>query len=287
MEETIRTIDPSWPKDLIIRALYVRLAPFFQRDISYFLADTTTQVEMYKKDFAGTKPQGVCKTLCEFYQKLLMRFDIDSKLIKVNNNAVPHFALLACGEGGKWIFIDPLKDLVKNQTHMKTRYFGQNPEEDVYSITDLHPNSKVLDDEYLKEMDEFLGHIENGIYYDAFLSILHNELSVVKAKERILAIGYPSDIDNSEDLIDAKIWTMSKFLINTCSVPGPYERVQFYRRLRAAIFNKSEIGKIKVVVEKTGDIYLNRDFNGITIRYKEEQCDTIKKLVLKEHKYFK
>ena len=37
MKEIINKVDKSWPKDYIIRYLYISLAPFFERDLNYFL----------------------------------------------------------------------------------------------------------------------------------------------------------------------------------------------------------------------------------------------------------
>lgn len=90
-DEIIRSVNKSWPKDLIIRYLYVKLVPGFQRDLDFFFLPIEEQIALYKR---GIIPKDdihmVCQTLCEYYQKLYASFNIESIIITTNKKIVPH-----------------------------------------------------------------------------------------------------------------------------------------------------------------------------------------------------
>lgn len=47
MLEIIDQIDKTWDRDMIIRYLYVKLAPFFQRDLNYFMSSEEEKKRQY------------------------------------------------------------------------------------------------------------------------------------------------------------------------------------------------------------------------------------------------
>lgn len=122
INKIINETNPHWKKDEIIRYLYVKLAPYFERDLEYFFADKPKQLKMYKEGFKKNTNLVVCKTLSEIYQNIYNEFNIKSIIITTNKKEIPHHTLIVNGDFG-WYCIDLLKDLVANQLGLRTLFF--------------------------------------------------------------------------------------------------------------------------------------------------------------------
>ena len=66
----LKQVQSSWPKDVIIRYLYIKLAPCFKRDLKYFLAPEEVKEAEYAQGFINRFPDVVCSTLADFYVNL-------------------------------------------------------------------------------------------------------------------------------------------------------------------------------------------------------------------------
>lgn len=71
MNDIINQVKSNWSKDLIIRYLYIKLAPFFKRDLKYFLASQEEKENQYKQGFINRFPNIVCSTLADYYVEYL------------------------------------------------------------------------------------------------------------------------------------------------------------------------------------------------------------------------
>lgn len=229
MDEVINQVKSSWSKDLIIRFLYVKLAPYFQRDLLYFLATDVEKEMQYKQGFINRFPNVVCFTLADFYVDLFKQFGIDAKKVIANSAKIPLFAVIVKGDYG-WYFIDPLSDLFSNQYGLRPYFFGIIPR--YKTICHNHPEMVKLSHEYMTELDITL----DINYLDDFFSNLHQILTNRRdAKE---FFGFPREV--MIDLKERKLQFYNDTLINLGNVNGPYERAQLYKYLNDRILNRSE-----------------------------------------------
>ncbi|MDE5888520.1 MAG: hypothetical protein K2H20_00715, partial [Bacilli bacterium] len=60
IQRIINSVNLSWSKDYIIRYLYVNLAPFFKRDLKYFLASDEEKYRQYQQGFINRGFDIVC-----------------------------------------------------------------------------------------------------------------------------------------------------------------------------------------------------------------------------------
>lgn len=70
------------------------MAPFFQRDLNYFLASDEEKMAQYNTGFINRGTKIVCSTLADFYVNLYEVFGIRSKKIAANSAEIPLFAII-------------------------------------------------------------------------------------------------------------------------------------------------------------------------------------------------
>lgn len=240
MEEIINQVKNHWSKDLIIRFLYIKLAPYFQRDLIYFLATEEQKEQEYKQGFINRFPNIVCSTLADFYVDLFKEFGINAKKVIANSAKIPLFAVLVEGDYG-WYFLDPISDLFSNQYGLKPYFFGIVPR--YKTISNNHPEMVKLPHEYVNELDAEL----DINYLDDYFSKLHVILTNRSdAKE---FFGLPRN--KSIDLKEQKLQFYNDKLINLGNVNGLFERAQLYKYLNDRILNKSEkrYTKVRIIGE--------------------------------------
>lgn len=231
--QVIQQVDSHWTIDQKIRFLYVKLAPFFKRDLNFFLNDIEQQVIMYEKANTAETTLVFCKTICIHYVNIFKTLNIDCKMITTNRKITPHCALIVKGNDG-WYYIDPLKDLFANQLGLKTLFFGTIPG-NYSTVKNDFPYLIKLSKEYIKELDTSLGLISYDMYMDDFFELLHAEISTNKASEHF----HLKNSDNS-NLLYKKIEFIEKHLINLGQIHGLYERLLFYNHMIHCVFNKRE-----------------------------------------------
>ncbi|MCM1052880.1 MAG: hypothetical protein NC483_02755 [Ruminococcus sp.] len=241
-QQVIDNINHAWPKDLIIRALYVRLAPFFERDLKFFFSDDQAQLEYVRTLSRTVDRKVICLSLCQFYQDVFEMFDINSKVVPTNQKLVPHYALIVEGDSGQYL-IDPLKDLMNNQAGLRTEYYGIIPKRQKSNLLRNNPCLMELPLEYRNEMDQFLGLYPNNLLNE-YLEKLHLELTTNKAYIYLGNYLHQNlEKFDRKTLYKMKMLFLNQCLINLANIPGKIERAQYYNCLLCHVLNHSERGK--------------------------------------------
>ncbi|MCI8778213.1 MAG: hypothetical protein HFI87_03595 [Bacilli bacterium] len=268
INEIINVVDLNWTKDEIIRFLYVKLAPFFERDLSYFLAPEDEQFKIYQNGFKQNGRLVVCQTICEIYQLIYKEFKIDSHIIATNSKSIPHYALIVNGNHG-WYYIDPLKDLFANQLGLKTEYFGCIPK--YGSVKEEYPFLKSLSDQYIKFIDTKLKLVINNFYMDNFFDILNKEMTNNKAH-----VFFDVSKNDYISIILGKLRFANNHIINMGKIPGLYERLIFYKFIINKIYKKNEKKVIEPSLIFDKDKYallldLNFKTNSLHMTFREKK----------------
>ena len=152
--EILRQVKFEWPKDYIIRFLYVKLAPIFQRDLDYFLASDEEKLKQFNQGFINKAPYIVCATISDLYVEIFKKYGIKAERVIANSAQIPLFALVVEGDKGLY-FLDPLNDLFRNQYGLRPNYFGKIPR--YKTVNTSHPNLVNLDHAYIDTIDNALG----------------------------------------------------------------------------------------------------------------------------------
>lgn len=231
--EILRQVKFDWPKDYIIRFLYVKLAPIFQRDLDYFLASDEEKLRQFNKGFINKVPYIVCATISDFYVEIFKKFGIKAERVRANSAKIPLFALVVQGDKGLY-FLDPLGDLFRNQYGLRPNNFGVIPR--YKTINASHPNLVGLEHAYIDTIDSALG---LQTLYDAlhgFMNHLHTKLA-----SRNSAYDYFNlDRDSTFNLTQRKLQFYSDKLINIGNVKGPFERALLYAYLNGKLLDRRE-----------------------------------------------
>lgn len=269
MKKVIDSIDPSWPKDYIIRFLYINLAPFFRRDIIYFLASDEQKWQEYSQGFINRGTNIVCSTLADFYVNLYHTFGIGAKKVIANSAKIPLFAVIVEGDNG-WFFIDPINDLFPNQYGLKTIEYGKIPH--YKTLNSNYPFLITLEDEYLEEMDKDLGIREPlNDYFDK----LHLEMT----NRNSIYDHFQLEKGDYLGLFQRKMEFANDELINLGCVNGSFERNRLYLFLERTMFFRNEKKNIKISLngitpEPTPQIeYIDFTTNSSTIFIERKEND--------------
>ncbi len=272
MQDVVSCVDRNWPKDYIIRYLYVKLAPFFQRDLNYFLASDEEKLLQYKAGFINRFPGIVCSTLADYYVELFSAFNINAKKIIANSAKIPLFAIVVEGDYG-WYFIDPINDLFPNQYNLDTSEFGSLPHYN--TLRRNYPDLIKLDRKYIEQIDTGLGLPKTNT---EFFKGLHLEM----AHRNSALKHFKLDKSDHSALFIAKMDYADEFLINLGHVNGLFERAQLYLFLEKILFFKTEKKNITIKINPDIDVpfisiqYTN-PYTGSSILYEEhKEEDTFK-----------
>lgn len=246
MMEIINNVDRSWSKDYIVRYLYVKLAPFFKRDLGYFLASEEEKYEQYKKGFIKNGRHIVCSTFADFYVSLFQSFGIRAVKVAANSAKIPLFAIVVVGDRGLF-YIDPLSDLFHNQYGLRSTEFGIVPR--YKTVNKKYGNLIKLSSDYLAQMDTDLHLYPNNITLDDFFSLLHQEMT-----DRNTVSKY-FDIDKRDlvGLFVARMNYANDHLINLGCVNGPFERLKLYMFLENQLFFGFEKDNITIKIDSEDD----------------------------------
>jgi len=242
-------IPSNWSKDMIIRDLYVRLAPHFRRDLNYFLASKEEQMHQYKEGFIFKGPEVNCKTICIFYYELFRYLGIRCQIITTNQKAIPHHALIVEGDNG-WYYIDPLKDLFCNQLDLKTHFFAKNPGTSYSDVTINYPFLIEMSEEQIKRLDQITGRLIND-YRDSFFEDIYQRYG----NSNRFARDFGLDRKDLLSIIIGKLKFAEQQLINLGNIPGIYERKLYYDYLRLQLFSKRERDCMEVRIDSFDNNY--------------------------------
>lgn len=264
MDDIINQVKNGWSKDLIIRFLYIKLAPFFKRDLEYFLASPEEKESQFNQGFINRFPNIVCSTLSDYYVYLFKQFGINAKKVIATSSKIPLFALIVEGDKG-WYFLDPIGDLFSNQYGLRPYFFGVIPR--YKTINRTHPEITKLPREYVKELDQTL----DITYLNDFFQDLHNTL--VNRKNALEFFGLPSSFQ--EDLKPRKIQFYNESLINIGNVEGAFERAQMYQFLNDSLFDRRERHHSKIWITDNDNHHIAFQIQtcGCNILYEEEKVN--------------
>lgn len=271
IQKIINNVNLSWSKDYIIRYLYVNLAPFFKRDLKYFLSSEEEKYNQYQQGFINRGFDIVCSTISDFYVNLFKSFGIKAIKTAANSARIPLFAIVVEGDYG-WYFIDPLNDLFNNQYGLKTTEFGTIPH--YQTLNNNFPNLISLPSDYISEIDSSLG-------IDKSLSEYFEKLHTIMANRNRAATIYQMPTNDKSAMFERKMEFANNNLINLGQVPGPFERIRLYLFLEKVMFFKREKSNIKIYLDKLYEtprphIEYYNPYNNLTILYEE----------IKEHDQF-
>lgn len=244
MRQIIESVDSSWSKDYIIRFLYVKLAPFFQRDLIYFLGSEEEKFQEYSQGFINRGLNIVCSTLADYYVELYNSFGINAKKIAANSAKIPLFAVIVEGDHG-WFFIDPLNDLFNNQYRLKTTEFGVLPH--YQTLSKNYPFLESLPSDYVDVIDKDLG-------LDDTLDEYFEELHLKMTNRHFVRNHFSADTNEREKIFQYKMEFSNDELINLGNVNGPFERIRLYLFLEKKMFFKAEKKNLKIWLNKDYDI---------------------------------
>lgn len=236
MQQVINKVNSSWSKDLIIRYLYVKLSPYFRRDLKYFLASEEEKMAEFKKGFVNRGNDIVCSTISDFFVNLFNSYGIKANKIAANSAQIPLFAIIVEGDHG-WYFIDPLNDLFKNQYGLKTTEYGSIPH--YKTLANNYPYLITLSQEYISDLDYQLD-IDKSL--NDFFKILQFEMT----NRNIVAEHFNLSKENRIGLFQKKMEFANAELINIGNVKGPFERLQLYLFLERMLFFKTEKKALKI-----------------------------------------
>lgn len=263
----LRQVKFDWPKDYIIRFLYVKLAPFLQRDLNYFRATDEEKIRQFNNGFINRFPYIVCATISDFYVEIFKKFGIRAERVKANSAAIPLFALVVEGDKGLY-FLDPLNDLFRNQYGLRPHFFGAIPRYN--TINTSHPNLVSLPHDYIDTIDEELGLYSSYMALHSYMNKLHDEIA-----PRNSAFNYfEMPRTTLTNLTQRKLELYNSKLINIGNVKGPYERSLMYAYLNGKLLDHAERQSITVKIEGPNDdahLSVSLDKKDVHIKYEEQQ----------------
>lgn len=240
MKAIISSVDTLWPKDYIIRFLYIKLAPFFQRDLKYFLATDEEKYQQFSQGFINRGRNIVCSTLADYYVGLYARFGIKAKKIAANSTRIPLFAVIVEGDTG-YFYINPLNDLFNNQYNLRTTEFGVVPH--YKTLNNNYPFLHSLKSDYLNQIDNDLNLPETA---DNFFKTLHLKMT----NRNFIRNNFNVEDNEKEKIFEHKMIFSSNELINLGKVSGAFERIKMYLFIEKIIFFKQEKKNLKIWLNK-------------------------------------
>ena len=243
IEDVISEVQPYWSKDEIVRYLYINTAPFFRRDLNYFMASYEEKYRQYKEGFINRGFDIVCSTLSDYYVNLFNEFGIESKKVAANSAKIPLFVVLVNGDNS-WYYLNPLGDLFNNQYGLTPTEYGIIPD---YKTLKQYNYLQILPKDYIEEIDKKLNLPET---YDSFFQKLHLEMTINQIFKY-----YDLERGDFNSLFERKIDFMNDHLLNIGQVNGPYERIHLYRFLERCIFFSNEKKFITIKLGSNGDNY--------------------------------
>lgn len=159
------------------RWLYIRLGELLIYDEDYYIFDEKEKKKLYNKDINEIDKEAICSTITKIYTKLLNDNGIKAESVEYKTKYLGHmFTEFECNN--KKYSADLTHDLIVNiKMGLKTKHFMQIPEGDIKKFM----YSEISDNE-LKEIDEKVGYIKNGMYMDDVIKMLQKEMLLLNDK---------------------------------------------------------------------------------------------------------
>lgn len=230
-EEIIKSINPSWNKDEIIRYVYLYVGKYISKNVSFFyslgrkLDNKNYDYKKIKSTYESKQIRNlsvICKSAAIVLQRIYKKLSIKSNLVETtqfnpfideeSNETleVHHWFLAVTSDNDRIYFLTIVPDLFNIQFNMKTEHFANN-------ITYIRVNKKgeeeiqykgpeikhtVLSDEELTRIDEKIGYIIPYIVkegnkqkrYDGYDNIfIENLRTYVRKNNYLMELGYDTD----------------------------------------------------------------------------------------------
>lgn len=187
-EEIIKSIDPSWNKDEIIRYVYLYVGKYISKNVSFFyslggkLENKNYDYKKIKNTYESKQIRNlsvICKSAAIVLQRIYKKLGIKSNLVETMQYnpyidsetnellEVHHWFLAVTGEQDRIYFLTIVPDLFNIQFNMKTEHFANNityireTKDGKQEIQYKGPEIKhtVLSDEELTRIDKKIGYI--------------------------------------------------------------------------------------------------------------------------------
>ncbi len=230
-EEIIKSINPSWNKDEIIRYVYLYVGKYISKNVSFFyslgrkLDNKNYDYKKIKSTYESKQIRNlsvICKSAAIVLQRIYKKLSIKSNLVETtqfnpfideeSNETleVHHWFLAVTSDNDRIYFLTIVPDLFNIQFNMKTEHFANN-------ITYIRVNKKgeeeiqyigpeikhtVLSDEELTRIDEKIGYIipytvkdgNKQKKYDGYDNIfIENLRTYVRKNNYLMELGYDTD----------------------------------------------------------------------------------------------
>ena len=230
-EEIIKSINPSWNKDEIIRYVYLYIGKYISKNVSFFyslgrkLDNKNYDYKKIKSTYESKQIRNlsiICKSAAIVLQRIYKKLSIKSNLVETtqfnpfideeSNETleVHHWFLAVTSDNDRIYFLTIVPDLFNIQFNMKTEHFANN-------ITYIRVNKKgeeeiqykgpeikhtVLSDEELTRIDEKIGYIipytvkegNKQKRYDGYDNIfIENLRTYVRKNNYLMELGYDTD----------------------------------------------------------------------------------------------
>lgn len=230
-EEIIKSINPSWNKDEIIRYVYLYVGKYISKNVSFFyslgrkLDNKNYDYKKIKSTYESKQIRNlsvICKSAAIVLQRIYKKLSIKSNLVETtqfnpfideeSNETleVHHWFLAVTSDNDRIYFLTIVPDLFNIQFNMKTEHFANN-------ITYIRVNKKgeeeiqykgpeikhtVLSDEELTRIDEKIGYIipytikegNKQKRYDGYDNIfIENLRTYVRKNNYLMELGYDTD----------------------------------------------------------------------------------------------
>ena len=230
-EEIIKSINPSWNKDEIIRYVYLYVGKYISKNVNFFyslgrkLDNKNYDYKKIKSTYESKQIRNlsvICKSAAIVLQRIYKKLSIKSNLVETtqfnpfideeSNETleVHHWFLAVTSDNDRIYFLTIVPDLFNIQFNMKTEHFANN-------ITYIRVNKKgeeeiqykgpeikhtVLSDEELTRIDEKIGYIipytvkegNKQKRYDGYDNIfIENLRTYVRKNNYLMELGYDTD----------------------------------------------------------------------------------------------
>lgn len=235
----ISQVNKSWPKNYIIRFLYVKLAPFLQRDLEFFLAsDEQKLIEL--KENINRFPCVNCSTLADFYVDLFACFNINAIKIKATDAQIPLYSLIVEGDNG-WFYLCPINDFLNCQIGNKTSHFGYLEGYVKSFVMPKYPHLVSISTTDIDRIDKDLN-IKNLVCF-------WNRLRYEIFNSNYFCQNYNINKNGSTKVVEAKLNFINNYLINLLVIPGSLEREAYYRFLIHRLFSHKERQNLQISLD--------------------------------------
>lgn len=239
INDIISQVDKSWPKNYIIRFLYVKLAPFLERDIEFFLASNEQKL-IELKESTNRFPYVNCSTLADFYINIFALFNINAIKIKATDAEIPLYAIIVEGDNG-WFYLCPINDLLNCQIGNNTSHFGHLEGYIKSFVMQRYPHLISLSNTDIEQIDAHLK-IKNLVCF-------WERLRYETFHSNYFCKNYNINKNGFAKIIETKLDFINEHLINLPIISGPLEREAYYRFLIHRLFSHQERKNLQIFLD--------------------------------------